>query len=819
MKKFYLLSLCRNFFVILMMIATAGSLFGQASNYVSKVNTGTALEGEALSFMADLMQSSNVTGVRLFYKPFGESEFKEREMQLSGMLATVTIPGEEIKVPYLEYYLQVELRDGSLETFPIGIPDESAPLQISVGALSEKDKEILLLSPSRGEQLTLNELFISVSLVKAPDNVDNSATKIYLNNTDVTPLALFAGDLILFYAENFPGTLDIGTFLLKVDVYDKSGQLYHTINSDFNIVSKEFAEAMAQKFNYRFELEGESRNESFDEESTWYNNVSANFNGSYERWDFNGNAYITSEEKSYLQPQNRFSASVETDWLSLKAGDTYPRYPSLIMDGKRVRGFSGALKLGVFNVQTSIGETIRNLEGTLLNIISRDSISMLLQSNVIDIDSAKYGEPFGEVELGTYSRQLFAVRPSFGSGENFQLGFSYLHGKDDFNSIDFGATPEENLVLGSDFVLHLDDQRINFKGQAAFSLSNNDISTGNMTDEEIDSVFGVGSYIDIDPEDVKKIKDFLGNFITVNQFLGPLNPQEFASVAAEASVNLNYFNNSLTASYIYRGNDFESFGQSYLRTDIKGLNIIDRIRLFDNKVFVSLGYESLEDNLQGTKISTTEYKTLNTSVSIFPRANFPNVTLGFTRYENANGLDLATADSTTMQYVVDDMTNRFLIQLSYDFEAGIKHNSALSFMTSSREDNSFWDNDKSNTSISLSLNSYWSRDLTSNFSLVYNTSNLSYMTYDSVSIGYINTESEYNYLSLSVGGRYKILEDKLELSANFSPSFGDFKRNALDFVGQYFVTSNFSLLLQVRFYQIPDESTNSIVGLSTRVLL
>ena len=34
----------------------------------------------------------------------------------------------------------------------------------------------------------------------------------------------------------------------------------------------------------------------------------------------------------------------------------------------------------------------------------------------------------------TFERGLFAVRPSFGSGKNFQLGLFYVHTKDSINN-------------------------------------------------------------------------------------------------------------------------------------------------------------------------------------------------------------------------------------------------------------------------------------------------------------------------------------------------------------------------------------------------
>ena len=95
---------------------------------------------------------------------------------------------------------------------------------------SEKDKEILLLSPTIGEILTQQELMISVSFIKAPDNIDAAKTKIFINNEDVSSQAVYTGDILVISGENLSGELKIGQGLLRIDIYDKEGNLYHTIS-------------------------------------------------------------------------------------------------------------------------------------------------------------------------------------------------------------------------------------------------------------------------------------------------------------------------------------------------------------------------------------------------------------------------------------------------------------------------------------------------------------------------------------------------------------------------------------------------------------
>lgn len=789
MKKF----LSVLFFVVIANV----SIVAQVSNYISDVKVGKAKEKNPLSITAELISPENISEISLAYKPFGESEFIKMEMPIAGNSASATIPMDKVLPPYIEYYIILSLKSGEPQTYPIGISEGVTPLQISVSGISEKDKEILVLSPAEDETLSKDEQLISVSFVRAPEEIDIPKTKIYLNGKDVSELAVVAGDLIVLAGENIPVDFDGSSRNLKIDVYDKEGNLYHTITRKFNVVSAEIAAAIESQWKYFGSLRGESRTENLNSTNTWYNNASLNFNASGSGLQVSAYGYLTSEEKTDKQPYNRYSANLDAgDWLSIKAGDSYPRFPNLIMEGKRLRGFSGALNLGFFNVQAAFGETVRDVEGSVIQKYTAKDVT--LGSDIIKINDPN--TPYAKVKLGTYNRKLFAVRPSFGSGENFQLGFSYLHGQDEVNSIKYGARPQENVVIGSDFLLAFDEQNILFTTQAAVSLLNKDISTGTLTNTQIDSIFGPGSSFDVDPVKVKEYRDYIDKFITVNQYLGPWNPQEFASLGAEAALSLNYLNNNVKASYIYRGNDFQSFGQSFLRTDVRGINIVDRIRMLDNKLFISLGYEDLQDNLQNTKIASTKFRTLSVSVSLFPRADFPNITVGFNRFTNSNGL--LVTNPKDGKYAIDDQTNRVLVQLSYDFTAGIKHSSSVSFTTSNREDNGAANSDAQFNNFSLNLNSYWDQDLMSVFGFVYSSSEISATPFD--------------YFTVTAGGRYKMLEDKLTLTATLSPSFGDFERQALEFVADYNVLKNLNLAFQTRLYRFPGKSTNSIIGLITR---
>ncbi|MDZ7765311.1 MAG: hypothetical protein U5K00_12920 [Melioribacteraceae bacterium] len=779
------------------LLALSNKLIAQPSDIISNVTLSDAVSGQAVEIKAELYRPTDVSSIYVYFRNFGQSEFIRRTMEISGTNAIGLIPSEYITPPSVEYYFLITTTQGEVKNYPPGSPDEIPPARFEVKSEVETSSDILILSPAQNEMVASEELLISISFIRASPEIDRKATKVYLGNLDITEHCLFADDLIIFSGKNFPEVISNDDQLLKIEIYDEDGNLKDTILRSFKTVRQSYLSAAKNQFVYNLDFKGEARNESYNEEATWYNNLDARFKGSYSGWNFDAKVYATSEEKAYRQPQNRYSASVSSEWLNLKIGDSYPVYPEMIMSGKRLRGVDLGLNAGFFSLQASYGQVNRSIEGALLQTYAANEV--VFGSDIIEIDETKYGQPFGRVDLGEYSRDILAIRPSFRAGNLFEIGLTFLKGGDDKNSIDFGSRPQENIVLGTDLKLNFDNNRIQIGGDAAISFLNSDISTGTLTDTQIDSVFGGNGIIDIDPDVVKNFKSLFGSFMEINQFFGPWNPDELASLASEASIGLNYFDNNLKFRYIYRGNDYTSFGQSYLRTDVKGINIVDRIRLLENKVFLSVGFESLEDNLQDTKIATTTFQTINSSVSVYPGTDIPNITFGFTRYDNSNELDIIDSSA------VDNYTNKFYAQFSHDFIFEIPHSAYLYFSTSNRTDNSVWNRNAENFSVTLNLRSNWNEKISSHFGGTYYSSESASLPYD--------------YSSFFIGGTILLLENKLELRATLSPSFGDFERQAFDFTGSYKVIENLVLSLQARFYRIPDVSTNSIVGLITRYTL
>lgn len=751
--------------------------------FITDPETQEIYENQPLLVRIDVSSEFDIQQAFLYYRTFGKLELSVVEMNIQGNTITAVIPADYVTFPYVEYYIKVMTTRGQVLNFPFRAAETGNYYRVNVKKREEIDEKIIILNPDLQEPITKGDFFLAISLLRTSQKVKKEYTRIWLNDVEITALLVFNQDLILLPQDKYQN-LQVGLNNLKIVLYDSIGKPLSISNFGFRIVPEEIKQIVTRpKFKYDGQLRLESNYESMRAGNFNFNRLNASFKGGYGILNSTMNIYLTNEEKSYLQPQNRFSLFIDLNVFKLYFGDHYPTYPTLIMNGKRLRGITGNLELGFFNIQTSYGEITRKIEGELLQLYSRDSA--VIGSNVIPIDSAKYGQPFARVYLGTYQRKLFAIRPYFGRGQNFQIGFTYLHSKDELGSINFGARPKENVVIGSDLTIGIDNQRILFKAQGAFALINNDISTGNFTDKMIDTLFGAGKPFGGDPAMIKRLRDIGKNFITINQFIVPLNPQEFPTLAADAMLNINYFGNLFRASYIYRGNDFTSFGQNFLRNDIAGFQVMDRIGLFENRVFLSMSYENLNDNLQKTKIATTNFRNIEGSVSFYLRRNFPNVTFAYSNYKIKNDIDPFSTDSIRRQNYLNDITNQFSISSNYDLRLNFLHRIFLNIITSNKKDYTHKKLSSSFLSVNFSVQNFWSKTFSTILGTSVSESKLAF--------------SKYEYYSLNFGSKINSFNNKLRTTLSVNPYMGDLKRTLIDFINQYYFQSNFSMNLNIRY--------------------
>jgi hypothetical protein len=802
----------------------AASLTAQAqvSSVVLRVNAPVVSQNQPLPISVEVTPSGNVERVFLRYREFGESEYRQQEMLMAGNSATATLAAQYVMPPYIEYYILVALSNGRSETFPIENA-ESTPLKATVKPVDPKSLEVRVLSPEQGETVANEDLVVAISLFYASDNVNKKGTKLFLNGVDVTAQAIFSDDVILYSPATFPRPLSLGVQFLRIELYDNSGSLYHTIESNFSLSTA--AAIAAEESRMRFGLNGsaEFRNEDVGATKNTFVRGQLQAAGTFKSLNFGSNIFLTNEEKSDRQPQDRFMAYGDLDVLKVQLGDAFPKFPTNIVSGKRVRGVSASLLLKFFNIDFAYGETMRSIDGITLRDTTFSDTNAVKSRPVNTLQ--KSGLQYSIFQPGTFSRSFMAIRPSFGSGENFQFGLTYMNSKDKVESIKYGLAPQENLVLGTDLLIAFDDQRFRIDAQGSLSETNRDISTGNFTDADYALLAGTN-----DPtltpsqradhqktsDDLKKVANIVGKFITVNENLFPLNPAGtgLPGIAYDGALSLNYFNNYIRAQYYQRGAAYLSFGNEFLQADIRGLALSDRIRMLQNRVLLSLSYEQRKDNTAQTKVATTTYGNTNGSLTVFPAADWPSFTLGYGVLSRSS--DASLTDSLQKLYAADDQTTRISLQINYDFTLGARHNLSFGANLSDKKDNlplSLNRGEQKNNSYFGSLTTFFRIPLQTTIS--FNTNMTQSAALTTTPLAGIPLQ-EFNITAISLNAQYRLLEEKLRLTSTVSNSTGDVKRTLVQVGADYSITDHHALAFEYDYISNTGYKNDSIMSLIYR---
>lgn len=787
------------------------SSLAQLSDKVSKVNVGAVHPGDPLSIQVEFVSANVVDRIEIAFRQFGERDFRRVEMLVAGNSATVTIPPVFVVPPSLEYYFVLYLHgQTTTENYPIENPEQH-PLSLTISEAESTKRAIVILSPEENEKVQADDVLISFSLVNDDSSINRAATKVYLDAADLSTNYVRSEDLFVIKPENVSSTLSSGPHTVRVEIFDTQGKPVDTYSWQFTVngTSEIGLPPVSSVWKYNYNIQLETRNEDISSEVRPYNRATISANGTYNQFRLNGRVYVTNEEQDNRQPQNRFFIGGESPWFNVGYGDSYPIFPDLIMNGRRVRGFNGKLTFGKFNLDVTTGNIIRRIESTVFKTFPESTLAVEQANDPTGAfglyDPTTNPRLWAKYNYGTFNRTLFAIRPSFGKREESHIGFSYLKSTDDIGSIRFGIKPQENVVLGSDLVLTLDRRNIEITGQGAFSATNKDITNGSFSDSLIDILYK--DYDESYRNRIRNIRDAFSGIITVNEHLTPLGVKNLPTLAYEGGLSLNYFNNALRFTYLRHGEGYESFGQSFLRTDVRGYNISDRIRLANNQWFLSAGFERLKDNTAETKATTTTGTTGNVSLSYFSRSSAPNVTLSYLHASNVNERPI-----TDSLYAIDDRTDRVLVQLGKEFTFGARHTTLLSVSTSMRDDRSYRDLDTRNTTVMLSAISTFTIPLQTVTSLTINSSKF----VSSFSSAPVGGPASLTYTTLSTTALYRLMEDRLQLSGSFSPTFGDIQRVLVDATAQYYVMKNLSvrsqlsLYLNQKFYQFPG-STNDVI--------
>ena len=439
------------------------------------------------------------------------------------------------------------------------------------------------------------------------------------------------------------------------------------------------------------------------------------------------------------------------------------------------------------------------------------------------------------------------------------MGFSLLKSRDDTLSVkkEFGGItetsessivmggvnkPKDNIVIGTDLMFAFDQKRFVWKTDAAFSYLNRDITGGALTLEEMDT-FLPGDSLQNDTISLGDINiplsgfpdpgDFTNIFI-INENISPLMPivpdsnnqigmKEFLnmpSTAFKTVLKLNYFNNFFVVRYQRVGPEFTSLGNPYMRTDVQGFNVSDKVRLFSNKLFVTLAYDQKRDNLLENKNSTMTTSSFTASVALYPGEGLPNINFNTQSYGRQNDLDfmdivydttftgLGAIDTVvTKDLRESNVTTRQDFRISHNVKIGdIKNTLNITFANSERNDRitdrlyGYQFNKTSASSFSFGINSAFAFPLKTNFRISSNTSESA------------SQADPYQMFTTVLRGSYEFFEGKLVTEAGYTLTKGsglvDFMKNDMFTGGMYRLGETHQFRWRLRYVLINDRMTN-----------
>lgn len=791
-------------------------------------------EPVTLSFDIPAVNQNNVQEAFVFYKYDGEVSYRQQraDYDQTSFRTELTINNEN--AGSLEYYFAAELTDGSMVTYPSRQPD-SSPIRVDIvdrydtGNQRATKIDYTILSPDPGSTLPASDVLIAITLFYEEGAVDttNSSFILSLDKQDITDQAK-ASNYFFSYSPNQiePGQHHVDLQLATAeDTLDVANWDFGVLDPNQQVVASNDTGTNAEEtetFTPEGQVELTAQNQQVGGIDNDVLKGDVRLSGSKDNIRYSVNGLLTSQESSRLQPQNRYGAELYIgDWLEVQGGHIYPSLSRLSISGRRVQGINTALHAfsGAINAQFLYGKINRripNLYNTIQPTITRQS-----DGTVVD---TTYSLDFTSGGIGTFKRDVTGGRVSFGRGRTFQWGVNFLKVRDDTSSLatvyDFNSLmnkrpelaasldqthmkdlqsnpdllnvsgnpqPKDNFIAGSDLMFNLFNNTLKLNSETAVSLLNEDISPGVLSNEQ---------EFDINlSEDISNELDRWAWLIIINENMNTL-PLRFkvegentsvesayfptSILANQSELNFNLSSNNLRAQYRWIGPNYVSLGNSTIRRDIAGLTLSDRFQLFENQLYVTLGYENLNDNVSDTKDATTNTQTARTNVSWFPvDQSLPRISVGYMYRNRDNAVSLnnpfvgntgTPEDIAVRNFAISrgdtvitanprfSKTSQITSSISQQFNLfDISHDASLNFSYLETDDKFFRYGGTTSSSVNLTLQSRFS-------SLPLNTK-VGFNLNTSETLGGL---SDVKVLGFNIGGSLILIDEKLNLNTNLA---------------------------------------------------
>ena len=714
----------------------------------------TVLENDRehdLNFEVPGLRSGQVQEALLFYRYGGDASYQQTAVPQRQGTFTARLSLDRADPSSVEYYFRVQTRDGEVLTYPLQNAS-SNPVRVEVvdrdtetdttasGEMAGKISSTVL-SPTPKSQVTPDDAVLAVTFFYEDASIEQGRFRVFLDGQEVTDNA-DVGNHFLSYT---PDQIGLGQHTARV-TYQRDDQQSQLVQWSFSVAERSRPSPMAAEASNNDYVTGRaevsSQSQQVGQSGSDIYRGQVRLEGREGVVRYNLNASLTSEQSDRLQPQNRYGAELFFgEWGELRLGDAYPTLSRLTLAGRRVRGVDARVQLFGENVNAEFlyGRLRRDI-GNRYQSIRPEYETIGTGPNGDPIVDSTYTLSFANQGRGTYQRNILGGRLSFGDETPIQWGLNALRVRDDTTTLnpidDFtdvqsrsqtltnslsaadqqylsqnpdalavsgsNATPKDNFTASSDLHLRLNDDNIQFDAEAGVSLLNENTRSGVLTREKAEDL---GIDLDQSTEDLLSQVSWL---IIINEQMSTL-PFRFEEQSngdseltpfvpsgifgGQSRLNLNYLGQQLQVRYRWFGPDYVSLANSTLRQDLKGFNVSDRFQLFDNQLYVTLGYEDLQNNVLDTKDATTETKTYRTNLSWYPiQRSLPRISLNARLRDRGNAVSRMNpfvpssqkmsavrnvrADSTVIPTPVESFTTQLSGSITQQFQLGSVINNA-----------------------------------------------------------------------------------------------------------------------------------------------
>ncbi|TNE69405.1 hypothetical protein EP331_14140 [bacterium] len=741
------------------------------------------------------------------------------------------------------YPANAESDDSPINVTLVDPKDVSNDLSGSDGVV-----DFTILSPLPNEEIVPEDALVALTLFYNEGSASSDSIKILFDGVDVTGSADVTPYLITYVPQNLlPGNHSVEV------TYTYNGKSTSLTKWDFPTLDPNSKKAQAKRSGKKYaagQVELSARNQSIFGTTDDIYKSTFRVGGSAGWFKYNLNGMFTSQENSRLQPQHRYGIEMYAgNIFELQAGHIFPKMNPLMLAGNRVYGVNTALHLfdRLINAQVTIGEMRRSVSNLYSNV--RDT-SIVLATNLDGSAQTedKYALNFQNQGTGTFRRQVLGGRFALGNGDVFQMGFNAMKVVDRESSInvienyddlialqpellnsldatqkaDLAANPDkflapnsstkprDNFMFAGDLTIRGFSGKMALRSDYGMSLLNNDISSGVLNKARAEEL-----NLSI-PDDIANVLDEISWLIIVNENMSylPLSfttddngdtsvdvlktrflffndtPVPTALMASQNSLNLNFLGNNFQARYQWVGPEYQTLANTALRRDIAGYAFSDRFRLLSNTIYVTMGFERFQDNLIGSKESTTQTQIINGDVSWYPVSkNLPRLSVGYRLQTRDNGIkrlnpylngdnllaairnvQVIDGNETIIATPRNDVSNQITFSISKELEfLGLRNDFTLNYMNLVTTDDVYAFGDFSSDVYSFGIITNWAiLPMRTNVNVTLNNSNGS------------SGLAKVDILGVNLGASYFLFNEKLNVFADFALTTNTIKTIGLD---------------------------------------